>query len=203
MNDEALRGAYAALLAERGSDPARTACPGTEALQRAVAIKGPEADRLAAVNHAMACPPCRREFELLRALQHAVPSERVLPAWLGLAAAALLVVAVGLAVPRWWRGRADVVRGPGGLTLLAPAAGATVPAPVDLVWSRVPGAARYEVLVLGHAGDTLLRQRTTDTIAALPDGLPAGAPLLWHVTAVRGPADSVRSDPASFTLAPR
>ena len=106
MNDEALREAYAALLAERGSDPARTACPGTEALQRAVAIRGPEADRLAAVNHAMACPPCRREFELLRALQHAVPSERVLPAWLGLAVG--LVAAAGA----WWLARRRVRAAP-------------------------------------------------------------------------------------------
>ncbi len=203
MNDERLREAYAAMLAARGADPARAGCPGTEALQRALAIKGPEADRLALVNHAMTCPACRREFELLRALQHAVPGERRLPAWLGLAAAALLVMAIGLAVPRWWDDGDGVVRGPGGLALVAPAAGATVPTPVDLVWNRVPGARDYEVLVMGPGGEALLRRRTTDTVAALPGGAPPGARLLWHVTAWRGPADSVRSEPASFTLAPR
>lgn len=203
MNEEQLREAYAALLAARAADPGRAACPGTEALQRAVAIKGPESDRLLVVNHAMSCSTCRREFELLRALQHAVPAAPRLPAWLGLAAAALLVVVVGLAVPRWRHDGDGVVRGAEAVVLLDPAPGATVPPPVALAWRRVAGARDYEVEVLGPAGEPVLRQRTPDTVATLPGGLPPGARLLWHVTAWRGPADSLRSDPASFILAPR
>jgi hypothetical protein len=202
MNHETLRAAYAELLARSGGDLRRTACPEGEALQRALAAEGPEADRLAVVNHAMACPVCLREFELLRALQHAAPARRMAPAWLGLAAAAVVLLGVGAVLS--WRsvGKDDVVRGAGPIALVQPTPGAEVTAPVVLAWRPVAGAQRYEVVVLGPAGDILVRRQTDDTIVALPGALPPGARLLWHVTARLGLADSVRSEPGSFSVAP-
>ena len=67
MTDQQLREVYSQLLSRRRLE-SREGCPSLEAIDALVARAGPESDRLATMDHVMACPDCRGEFEQLRAL---------------------------------------------------------------------------------------------------------------------------------------
>ena len=70
MSDEGLREAYQRALATRA--PRELAvCPAPEAILALVRREGSEDERLSVLDHAMACPACRQEFELLRAIEGA------------------------------------------------------------------------------------------------------------------------------------
>ena len=70
-----------------------------------------------------------------------------------------------------------------------------------LVWSSVPRATRYRVLVAGEGGDAVLRAETDDTTLAIPDtlSLRAGASYVWKVEAEIGFGRWVASDMVQFT----
>jgi hypothetical protein len=76
MTDEQLRSAYrqAVLDQERPADPVgpgRRECPDLEALLAVVQQEGPEEQRIATLDHALACAACRRELEVLRTVDEA------------------------------------------------------------------------------------------------------------------------------------
>jgi hypothetical protein len=195
MTDERLRDAYeAAMAARRGPD--RVSCPSPELLHALVRREGPEAVRLMTLDHAMACPHCRGEVELLRALRLAgepagsVPRRR--PRWaigVGAALAASLAVAVALGPGRaaWDRERDDVMRGSGSaLWLAAPGDGEVVPshAPIAFAWHPGRGARDYVVELLAPDGGVVLTGTTPDSALTLVPAAPlAPGEYRWVVRA--------------------
>ncbi len=96
MTDARLQELYQQMLDAR-EDADRAHCPAPEDLQALVAREGAEAERLATLDHVMACRSCQREFELLRALRRAAPQERRWrPVTLALAASIVVAVAAGV-----------------------------------------------------------------------------------------------------------
>ena len=136
---------------------------------------GSEAERLALLEHVLTCPTCGPELDLLRAASEgARAAERRMPAsrWLALAAMAILVVGIGALV---LRGRsvtpaADVMRGNRrALSLIEPAAGDRIAAPVHVTWHAIDGATTYRVELLSTSGELVAAWNTADTSAAIPD----------------------------------
>jgi len=197
LDDNRLRGLYDQILVMRDG-PGRTSCPSPEALLGLVRRDGPEEQRLATLDHAMACGDCARELELLRAIEDAGArggvGERVGAAstprrWYApLALAASVLIAVGVAVvQRSGRpGEEDLPRGSSAVTLLAPpndvrtGAGA-----VSFVWRPVAGAVRYALEVLDTTGVVRLSAATPDTTVTLTDlrKLTPGVEYRWWVRA--------------------
>ena len=177
MTDAELRAAYErTMTSPRSAD--RATCPSPDALIALVHRQGPEAARLATLDHTMACAACQREFELLRAIHAAERREggagRTFARWqrpLALALAASLVLAVGLGPGREWLGdrRSDTMRGDAdAIVVLAPDAGATVTRDsMDFAWRSVAGAGRYTVELLTRDGAVRLSATTADTTLTL------------------------------------
>lgn len=179
--DERLREAYSRAAEARGA-PARARCASPEALLAVVRREGREADRLATLDHAMACIACREELELLRAIERAGGAdardavERIRwrrYATVALAASALLAISLGPGRRYWQRDDGDTMRGAADeVTPVAPASDAVVArAPVTFAWRAVPGTRRYTLEVLTSEGAVALSQPTADTT------LVVGAPL--------------------------
>jgi hypothetical protein len=225
MTDARLRELYQHALATR--DGGRERCASPEAMLALARREGTEEERLATLDHVMSCDACRRELDLLRAIEMAgarttgapgaahsrdrpaaavvVPWKRVVP--LALAASLLLAVGVGVRDRFGARDRGpDVVRGAGDdgggeLTLLAPAAGASVAAgaPVVFAWRPDPDARRYVVEVLDADGRAVVSDTTADTTFALRDPssrLTAGAEYRWWVRTVGATAGAQRASAA-------
>jgi hypothetical protein len=140
MTDARLRELYARTTASVGKRDTETHAD-PEALLALVRREGPEEERLALLDHVMACDSCRGEFELLRAVERAGGSSsesssgtipfpvrggaaaaddarhRPLSRWRGFipiaaAASLLLAVGIGIGVQRGGGGEpADVMRG--------------------------------------------------------------------------------------------
>jgi len=212
MTDARLRELYArttASVAKRDTDT--HADP--EALLALVRREGPEEERLALLDHVMACDSCRGELELLRAVEQAGGSSsgtipfpmrggaaaaddarhRPLSRWRGFvpvaaAASLLLAVGIGVGVQRGGdREPADVMRGAADeVALVAPAAELRAGGPVTFAWRPVPGARRYELEVVDAGGTAVFSTRTTDTLVVLNDAtrLAPGVDYRWWVRAV-------------------
>jgi hypothetical protein len=185
MNPEKLRAAYAGLIRRPG--PGREHCPSPEHLDALARRSGDEAERLATLNHAMACTECRRELDLLRAVERAAPGP-VQRAWSPrlFALAATMMLATGaLLIWRATRPAGEVMRGDSPtLVLLAPADGAELVGDGALAWRPMAGAIAYEVEVLGPDDRLVLRQETADTTLAIaPAALPGSGTYRWRVVA--------------------
>jgi hypothetical protein len=189
----------------------RADCPSADALVALVRREGAEAARLETLDHTMACPACREEFELLRAIDagqrhtsgpkvHALRWQRPLT----LALAASLVLAVGLGPGRDWLTNRDVDTmrsGSVGVIALLPEAGASIASDsIEFAWRRVDGAARYRVELLAPGGTVALTGATADTTLALaiPSTLTPGD-YRWWVRAEL-PAGEQRSDARAIRL---
>ncbi|MDQ2765667.1 MAG: hypothetical protein M3Y30_00805 [Gemmatimonadota bacterium] len=171
MNDDDLRHEYQR--SSRGAAPG--AHPEPEQLEKLVSGPGSEAERLVLLEHVLKCPTCGPELDLLRAANEgARAAERRMPAtrWLALAAMAILVVGIGGLV---LRGRAitpdaDVMRGHRQtLSLIEPAVGDRIAAPVRVTWHAIDGATSYRVELLSTSGELIATWNTADTSAAIPD----------------------------------
>lgn len=203
MTDDALRRAYREGLAGQAT---RTDCPTPEALAALVAGDGDEEARLAVLDHVMSCAACHRDFELLRAVEHARPSAVPQRArtW-ALAASVALALGVGTWMLRGQIGRPaeDTVRGgSSGFTLVSPAPGVAADRPVTLRWRAVPEAQSYAVELLAADGTPVHAWTTTDTTVLIADSiqLDPGADYAWWVRARRRDGSEVRSPVTKFTI---
>jgi hypothetical protein len=204
LTDQRLRKEYALLLGGRRAG-AREECASLEAIDALVARQGPETERLATMDHVMACPPCRAEFEQLRALRAAHDRPAHTRRQLLMAAASVaVVIGAGLL----WRVRPhpalEVYRGGSeGVTVVSPI-GATPPqGTLSFVWHSVAGAATYHLeLVDADGGTVLLTASITDTVFALPDSvsLEPGRAYAWWVQANGPDGLQARTPAVRFTL---
>jgi len=206
MNDEQLCAVYQRVVAERTSG-ARELCVTPERLMALVAREGDETERLATLDHVMACRHCLREFELLRSVGSAAaqPSRRV--SWgVGLAAAAGLLLLLGLYTTRGlWRADAgpDIERGARSEVRLVAPTGKVAGRGLVLTWRAAPDAARYEVELLDAEGTPEFTAATRDTSVALPPAtvLTSGAEYRWWVRAILNDGSQWRSVPETLRVA--
>lgn len=207
MNSAQLRAVYADAVAARRSGT-RAACPAPEALLAVVRREGPERERVATVNHALACAACRSELELLRGLEKAGAADASAAVkrspWrryvgLALAASALLAVTVGPG-RRLWERESPVRGGDDEVRAVSPAADVvvrTTSAPaLTFTWRAVPDASRYTLQVLTSGGASVFRGASRDTTLAIPPraALPPGD-YRWWVSAWGQDGSERRSAP--------
>lgn len=213
MSDERLRELYATAMRGR---TARTggehAAP--EAIAALVRREGAEEARLATLDHVMSCAECRRDFDLLSAVERAglesgatgragARRSSLMPA----ALAASLLVAIGLG-RTLTRPADDITRGGAGSTivLLQPVAAAAAAAGDSLIfaWRPVPGASRYELELLDAGGSVAASAQTGDTTAspAAMRALPPGE-YRWWVRAATADGHPRRSPLRALVLTPR
>lgn len=198
MNDERLRELYrTGLDGSFGSTGAGAAsCVSGEQLLDLVRREGTEQSRLATLDHVMACPACRHEFDLLRAVEQAGIESGARPrvrwqwhnlAPIGLAASLLLAVGVAIGLNRPDESP-DQLRGAAArVTLLAPAAQVAADEPITFAWRPVRHANRYvlELLEGSGGGAAVLSRETSDTAVVLdPELFQPGARYAWWVRAL-------------------
>lgn len=201
MSDERLRELYATAQTARPAGAGEHASP--EAIDALVRREGPEEARLGTLDHVMSCAECRRDFDLLRAVERAgvesgAVAERVgkRRGWLmpaALAASVLLAVGVGRTVLR--SGGDETTRGSGdAVELMHPGREARAGDPLTFAWHPVPDASRYELELLDAGGGVAASVATTDTTAtpAAAQALPAGD-YTWWVRATTSDARAIRS----------
>jgi len=180
---------YAQALARRDAGSTQD-CVSPEDILALVRRDLGEERRLEILDHVMACNACRREFDLLRAIETAgaasaaTPSSRSLRrrlAPVALAASLLLAVGVGVLVRN--RGPSgDIPRGGNSsLVLLAPGAEASSAEPIRFVWSSIPGARQYRLEVLDAAESVIVAEQTADTTLLLPGGRLGMGDYRWWV----------------------
>jgi hypothetical protein len=219
MSDARLRELYArAYSAGAGTGtatpPATAAHPSPEDVLALAQRSLPESRRLALLDHVMACPDCRAEFDMLRAIEAAggerTAQVRPLPsAWrrmAPLAIAASLALVVGT---EGWRrstardGEEQVMRGDAsGVTVVSPAGEVAAGAPLTFAWQAVPGARRYDLEVLNADGNVVFSAETRDTVVtgARPETILPGADYRWWVRAVLEDGGQPRSEPRAFRI---
>lgn len=210
MTDERLRALYQRSLRIPGGED-RPACPPPERLVALVARQGPETERLASLDHVLACAACRSEFELLRSLETAASHSRWPAALAPLALAASLVLAVGGGVLLWRAFGAggdsrDVYRGaPAGVALVHPAGDVGVVDSRVFTWRALPKARGYAFELLAADGTPVFSGETADTSLTLPASvhLRPGEPYRWWVRAELESGLEERSPTAEFRLRER
>ena len=175
---ERLQKLYAGRVKSRaGSEP--HASP--DAILAVVTREGSEDERLATLEHVMACAACHREYQWLMAVNEAgveaegsagVVSRR--PWWRGapMAMAASLLVAVGAAVVLTGvlRTNTDRERGASSdIELVGPGARVSGSQPITFAWHAAPGVSRYVLEVQRADGSIAYADTTADTSATLAD----------------------------------
>jgi hypothetical protein len=214
MTDEQMREAYAQTLPQRGAS-SRASCPNLEALLALVERAGSDLERIETLDHALTCPACRRELEVLRSFDRAgrALAAEVRPraartgtvvghiGWrrhVPLALAASLLLAVGLGIGRalWDPGVDDQLRTPAvadGVTLATPADGATTGATPTFAWRAVPDARQYAFEVVTPDGVAVLAARTADTTLVPAAGTLSPGEYRWSVRAQLRDGTELRS----------
>lgn len=201
MSDDRLRELYAIAQAGRPAGPGGEH-PAPEAIAALVRREGPEEGRLATLDHVMSCADCRRDFDLLRAVERAgvesgAAGRSGRRAWLmpaALAASFLLAVGLGRTVLR--SGGDDTTRGGdrGAVMLVQPGREARAGDSLVFSWRGVPGASRYEIEVLNASGGVVASAATTDTtISSEATRLLPPGDYRWWVRATTPDARSLRS----------
>ena len=184
-NDDALRAAYRGAAASSGAE-----CPSSEDLAALAAGAIDAAAREPLLAHVARCSRCADDLRLILPARP-VPARR--PAWLPLAAAAALAVALPLGA--WWASRPEspgvVYRQPAPASPLAPVAelpdGAELPRGAFVLrWKPVAGATRYEVIVADPALAPLheVRDASATEVTVPAETLPERGVVLWRVEAV-------------------
>lgn len=182
MNDEELRREY-----QRTKMPLPGSHPEPEQLRQIVDGEGPEAERLALLEHVLRCPTCGPELDLLRAAaagshaaEHRIPSTR----WLAIAAAAVLVIGFGALALRGRHAAAgdDVLRGNvGAVSIIAPASDTSASMPLHLAWHPVEAATTYRVELLSTTGELVRAWVTRDTTLVIGDSAHIGTGASYDV----------------------
>lgn len=161
------------------------------------------ADREALLDEVLDHPAMAAEFRLFRDLAREAPQRaprhRQVLGGIGLAAAAMLVVALGTRAILRDAGEGPL-RGPGsGVVLLAPGPVAA-PGEVRFTWRAVPGARNYVLEVARTDGTPLVRTVTTDTTATAALGAGVSGGMRWWVTVRRGDGTTQRSQVQALDL---
>jgi hypothetical protein len=215
VSDDELRAAFADIAVPE------TTLPSADEIQALVDRTGDEATRLDVLARLVATPEGRRELAMIRALhtgfmleaepdqsspdgaagRHTSAVEVVLPMrpardWSfslrPMALAALLLLSVFGIRQLVLRTSDPVYRSsPPALTLLAPTDGATVRAPLTLMWRSARGSS-YEVELYTTDGRELLRTSVPDTVLRVPPAVPPGD-YRWWVTARLDDGTQIRS----------
>ena len=163
-----------------------------------------DADRGRVEAHLAACAECRFELAAVAQLVRTAPRPRRVGLPWGLAAAAVLAVLLVPALDLPTRLGPALHREPA-VTTTAPPVAIAPRGEVDsaraLVWSAVPRATRYRVVLLDDGGTVVWRAETPDTAVVIPDSvrLRGGAPYFWKVEAETGFDRWVASDLVDFT----
>jgi hypothetical protein len=201
MSDDQLAAIYTRIVAAR-EPTTRSACVSPEALRALVEQRGAEQERFRTLNHAMSCPACRRELDLLRAVRSLRPSVARRAAPYAMAASLLLVAGVA------YFGRSARVAEPGDtmrsgneVVLVTPRGSVPDTPPLSLVWRSAAGATEYEVSVVAEDGTRVVETVTRDTTLVLAPGTPLriNVEYAWTVTA-RGSSGARQSVPSRFRL---
>lgn len=210
---EYLRRLYARRVAEQPLGGDRDGCVSPEAILALVRREAGERERLAALEHVMACAACHREYRWLRAVDEAaLEAGRVggRRAWwpsVPVALAASLAAAVTAGV----LARHVIPRGPeplrgteGGITLVAPPPVVPAGAPITFTWRSLPGATLY-VLEVQRGGMVAFADTTGDTTVTLndPAAVLAGSGYEWWVRELSGGPVPRSSAIRRLTLEPR
>lgn len=181
---------YAKALARRGKQIDATRCVSPEDLLALVRREGPEQQRLEVLDHVMACSECRKELELLQAIEAtgaalAEPSRSLSwnRRWTPLALAASVVLALGIGLAVRQRMPDDITRGePASIRLVAPNAEVFATRPVAFTWRPLSGARRYRLELLDDSDAPVFSAETADTTLVMPAGrLHAGVSYRWWV----------------------
>ncbi len=203
MTNEELQTAWQRRLAARG--PERSGCTSPEDLLRIASAPVQDERDAGVFDHVMGCAACRSEYELLRST--AAPTARPVirwTRWVPLAAAAVLVLAVGLPTLREPEAP-PVVRSsdPGEIVMHGPVA-ARAGAALTLAWGPVAGADAYRVEVTDTLGVVLHTETTGDTMVVVrAEVLPAGSGAFdWLVVARRADGNERRSPLARVAVNP-
>jgi hypothetical protein len=211
VSDERLRELYATAVRGRTARPGGEH-PAPEAIAALVRREGAEEARLATLDHVMSCAECRRDFDLLSAVERAglesgaAGRAGARRSWFMPAAlAASLLIAIGLG-RTLTRPADDITRGGGGsaIALLQPAAAAVAGDSLIFAWRPVPGASRYELELLDAGGSVAASAQITDTTAspAAVRALPPGE-YHWWVRAATSDGQPLRSALRALLLTPR
>lgn len=179
----------------------------TVSLARYLGGVGTSVERARWEAHLSECPECREEVVEVRRIQAAAPGRRreaLVP--VAAAAAVLLLVLTGT-IGRGPLGHQTRDAEPAPALRLAPrplAPLGSVSRPDGLLWSAVPGAARYRVTVFTSEGQIAWQVTTTDTLVTLPDTLhlAVATPEYWQVKAETGFGRWVESELVAFSISP-
>lgn len=189
---ERLQKLYAGRVAGRtGSEP--HASP--EAILAVVTREGSEEERLATLEHVMACAECHREYQWLTAVNEAgIEAEGSAGAaprrswWRGapmaMAASLLVAIGAGVVLSGVLRSGDDRERGASGdIALVGPRERVSSAGPITFVWHAVPGASRYVLEVQRVDGSVAIADTTADTSATVSDTvrLRADSAYRWWV----------------------
>lgn len=202
LREGQLRRAYARR-ASRAAAAAAGSHATPEALLAVVQREGPEHDRLATLDHVMACAACHREYEWLTAVDRAgfeaegsATGNRRRAWWSGapLALAASIAVAVGAAVvlSGILRTGTERERGTGSdIATIGPDSRAPAGSPLTFTWHPAPGAGRYVLEVQGPGGSIVLADTTADTAVTIaqPGLLLPDSAYRWWVREVTDGAE--------------
>ena len=202
MSDDRLREIYRQVLSGR-IPGVRAGCVEPERLMSLIDRTGPEDERLRTLDHVMACPTCREEFEMIRAVAVAgrPAAWRVSPA---LAAAAMVVLLVGAGLI--WRssvGQKDVFRGTTSeVTLLTPSGDVATGAARRFAWRPTTESVTYLMEVLDPEGSPVYTATTRDTAVVLPDSVSfsPGAEYRWWVRATLADGSVKSATPLPFVV---
>ena len=206
MNDDQLRSAYARATASRAGVP-RPDCPTPEQLLALVERRGAESERVATASHVARCADCRRDVDLLRAVNATRPA--MARRLVSLAAAAVILIVAGIPVVRHYAGESPVsgstresTRSADDISLIVPRGDTHDVRPIVLSWRSVPTALRYDVSVVGDDGATPFKLTTSDTAAAIGADvqLERGREYFWTVTAHLADGGERHGEPVSFRL---
>ncbi|MHC4709245.1 MAG: anti-sigma factor family protein [Planctomycetota bacterium] len=148
---------------------------------------------LTALSRLMAEPAIRTELEQLRAATSQATRRRRLVRAAGVIGATTAAAALALLLVRPSPQDVDPNTIPNHratvLTLSAPPVAVApvglVEAPIQFVWTSVPRADRYELMLFDQTGSILWEAHTTDTVAVAPDTviLVPGASYFWKAEA--------------------
>lgn len=175
---ERLQNLYAGRIAGRtGSEP--HASP--DAILAVVTREGSEEERLATLEHVMACAECHREYQWLTAVNEAgleaEGSAGAAPrrAWwrgapMAMAASLLVAIGAGVVLSGVLRSGDDRERGASGdIALVGPGNQVSANGPITFAWHAAAGVSRYVLEVQRADGSVVLADTTADSSVTVSD----------------------------------